>query len=149
MSADLPAGRRRRTYVFPGRQKRLSTRVTDDEYAEIATAADQCGLTPTSFCAQAALDATHHLHTGTTERMEREALSNLQAELLQTRVSLNQFRAELGHTRNDSRATTDDLDKTIARAADTLADLDGAISRVNRRVGPPRSIETSGQGSFE
>jgi ABC-type transporter Mla subunit MlaD len=76
--------------------------------------------------------------------MEREALSNLQAELFQTRVTLNQVRAELGHIRNDIRATADDLAKTITRAADTLADLDGAISRVNRRLGPPRSIESPG-----
>jgi hypothetical protein len=45
VSTDPPTGRRR-SYVFPGRQKRLSIRVTDDEYTEIATAADQFGLTP-------------------------------------------------------------------------------------------------------
>lgn len=35
------------------------------------------------------------LHTGTAERMEREALGNLQAELFQARVTLNQIRAHL------------------------------------------------------
>jgi hypothetical protein len=47
--------------------------------------------------------------------MERETLSNAQAELFQTRVALNQLRAQLEHTRNDNRATTNDLNKVIAR----------------------------------
>jgi uncharacterized protein (DUF1778 family) len=140
MSTESP-GRRRRTYVFPGRQKRLSIRVTDGEDAEIANAAHQLGLTPTGFCAQAALDAARHLHTGTAERMEHEALANIQAELFQARVTLNQLRAELEQTSNDTRATTDDLDKTITRAGHALADLDGAITRIHHRLGPRRSTD--------
>lgn len=135
MTADPPAGRRRRTYVFPGRQKRLSIRVTDGEDAEIAKAANQLGLTPTGFCAHAALDAARHLHTGTTERMEHEALANLQAELLQARATLNQLRAELEHVRNDTRATADDLDNAVTRADRALAALDRAVSRIHHRLG--------------
>jgi uncharacterized protein (DUF1778 family) len=97
MTLDPPAGHRRRPYVFPGRQKRLSIRVTDNEYAEIASAADQFGFTPTGFCAHAALDAARSLSTGTAERMEHEALGNLQAELFQARVTLNQLNAALEH----------------------------------------------------
>jgi hypothetical protein len=141
MSADPPAKRRRRAYVFPGRQKRLSIRVTDSENTEIVNAANQIGLTPTGFCAHAALDAAHHLHTGTTERMEREALGNLQAELFQARVTLNQLRVELEHTRNDTRATTDDLDKTVTRTDCALADLDRAIARIHHRLGLSRSTD--------
>jgi uncharacterized protein (DUF1778 family) len=112
----------------------MSIRVTDGEDAEIANAANQLGLTPTGFCAHAAIDAARHLHTGTTERMEQEALATLQAELFQARVALNQLSAELEHAGNDARVTTDDLDKTITRAADALADLDSVISRVHRRL---------------
>lgn len=136
MNTD-PSARRRRTYVFPGRQKRLSIRVTDSENTEIANAANQLGLTPTGFCAHAALDAARHLHTGTTERMEHEALINLQAELFQARVALNQLRAELSRTRHDERASPDGLDPTITRAASALADLDAVVSRVHRRLAPP------------
>jgi uncharacterized protein (DUF1778 family) len=93
VSTDPPTGRRR-SYVFPGRQKRLSIRVTDDEYTEIAAAADQFGLTPTGFCAHAALDAARDSHAGTVERLKHEALGNLQAELFQARVTVNQLRAE-------------------------------------------------------
>jgi Mobilization protein NikA len=135
---DPPTGRRR-TYVFPGRQRRLSIRVSDDEEAEIANAAKQLGLTPTGFCAHAALDTARHLHTGTTERMEHETLGNLQAELLQARITLNQLRADLEHTRNDTRAATDDLDKAITCASHALADLDSAVSRIHRRLGRQRS----------
>lgn len=105
MSTDSPV-RRRRTYVFPGRQKRLSILVTDGEDAEIANAANQLGLTPTGFCAHAALDAARSLHTGTAERMEHEALSNLQAELFQVRVALNQLRAELARHHDTEDHTT-------------------------------------------
>jgi uncharacterized protein (DUF1778 family) len=136
MSTD-PSARRRRTYVFPGRQKRLSIRVTDGEDAEIANAANQLGLTPTGFCAHAALDAARHLHTGTTVRMEHQTLTNLQAELFQARVALNHLRAELSRTRHDERASPDGLDTIIARAASALADLDAVVSRVHRRLAHP------------
>jgi RNA processing factor Prp31 len=122
--------------VSPGRHRRLSIRITDDEYAEIATGADQFGLTATGFCAQAALDAARNPHSGTVERMEHQALGNLQADLFRARVTLNQFRADLEHTHNDTRVTADDLDKVIVRATHALADLDNAISRIHRRLGP-------------
>jgi hypothetical protein len=98
-------------------------------------AAGRYGLTPTGFCSQAALDAARNLPTGTTaERLQHEALANLQAELFQARVTLNQLRAELEHTRTDSRATTIDLDRTINQAADALGGLDSTVSRIHRRV---------------
>jgi chemotaxis protein histidine kinase CheA len=134
MTTDPPVGNRRRPYVFPGRQKRMFTRFTDDEYAEVTTAAHRFGLTPTGFCAQASLDAARNLPTGTVERMEYEALGNLQGELLQARVMLNQLRAELDHTRDDRRASPDDLDKVIARTAHAVADLDSITSRIHRRL---------------
>jgi uncharacterized protein (DUF1778 family) len=136
MTTDTgPPTGRRRTYVFPGRQKRLSIRVTDDEDTEIADAANQLGLTPTGFCAHSALDAARNLHTGTTERMEHETLANLQAELLQARITLNQLRAELArHHDTDDRATAE-RDEIIARAALSMTGLDAIISRVHHRLG--------------
>jgi uncharacterized protein (DUF1778 family) len=130
---DPPTGRRR-TYVFPGRQKRLSIRVTDDEDAEIANAANQLGLTPTGFCAHAALDAARNLNTDTTERMEHETLANLQAELFQARITLNQLRVELARHHDTSNHTTADGNEIITRAARSIAGLDNIISRVHRRL---------------
>ncbi len=136
MNANQPAARRR-AYVFPGRHKRLFVRYTDAEYAEyaeVAAAADQYGLTSTGFCSQAALDAARNAHTGGTEPMEHESLGNLQAELFQARLAVNQLRAELHSTRNDSRTITDDLDKLITRAAELVADFDDTASRIHRRL---------------
>jgi uncharacterized protein (DUF1778 family) len=130
---DPPTGRRR-TYVFPGRQKRLSIRVTDDEDAEIAAAAHELGLTPAGFCAHAALDAARHLHTGTTERMEHETLANLQAELFQARITLNQLCVELARHHGTSNHATADVNEIITRAARSIAGLDDVISRVHRRL---------------
>ena len=66
--------------------------------------------------------------------MEHEALANLQAELFQTRVTLNQLRVELNHNCSDSRTSTDDLDNVIARTAHAVADLDNVTSRIHRRL---------------
>jgi uncharacterized protein (DUF1778 family) len=129
---DPPTGRRR-TYVFPGRQKRLSIRVTDDEYAELAAAAQLAGLTPTGFCAQAALDAARDLYTNTGAHLEREALSNVQAELFQARVTLNQVRAELARLGTGSPTLTDQ-DEIAASAAESLARLDTLISHIHTRL---------------
>lgn len=137
MTADPPGGHRRRTYVFPGRQKRLSIRVTDDEYAEIATAANQLGLTATSFCANTALDTARSLHTGTAERMEREALGNLQAELFQARITLNQIRAEL------ARSTTP---TTTPRPTWTRSSLAGPAQSPDSTASSPASTASSPNG---
>jgi uncharacterized protein (DUF1778 family) len=121
--------------VFPGRHRRLFARFTDDEYAEVTTAAGWFGLTPTGFCAHTALDAARNLHAGAAERIGHEALANLQAELFQTRVTLNRLRAELSMTRGNDRASTDDRDRIIAHAAQTLDDLDSVIPRIHRTAG--------------
>jgi hypothetical protein len=75
-------------------------------------------------------------NAGTAERMEHQALGDLQADLFQARVTLNQFRADLEHTCNDTRVPADDLDKVIVCATHALADPDNAISRIHRRLGP-------------
>ena len=81
--------------------------------------------TQTGFCAHAALDS----HAGTAERLEHEALSNLQAELFQARVTVNQLRAELEQARDDSRAAADDLDQMIIRAAQNDTGHDRHLTR--------------------
>ncbi|MDW5323260.1 plasmid mobilization protein [Plantactinospora sp. KLBMP9567] len=133
MTTKPPAGRRHRPHTSPGRQNRLSVRLSDDEHHEIATTAHQLGLTPTGFCAQAALDTARNLHTTATEQIENESLATLQAELFRTRVALNQLRAELIHTR-DNRASTKALDTTITNTGDALANLDSVVSRIHHRL---------------
>jgi hypothetical protein len=82
----------------------------------------------------AALDTARSPHTGTAERIEREALGNLQAELFQARITLNQLRAELAHHHDTNDHTTADMDEIITRGARSIAGLDGIISRVHRHL---------------
>jgi hypothetical protein len=123
---------RDRPHLFRGRPRAVNARFTDDEYAELATAADNAGLTPTGFCAQAALDAARNLHTNPTERIGRQSLGSLQAELFQVRTTVNQFRAELNCALavHDSAAAA--LGQAFAAAAGSLVCLDEVISRIHR-----------------
>jgi hypothetical protein len=83
----------------------------------LVTAADQAEQTPTGFCAQAVLDAAHAHHAPADEQPRTHTLARLQAELLRTRIAINQLRVELNRTRDDSRASPDSLNSTIATAA--------------------------------
>lgn len=118
--------------MFPGRPRAVNARFTDDEYAELVTAADKAGLTPTGFCAQAALDAARNLHTNTTKRVEQQTLGSLLAKLFQVRTTVNQLRAELNcaFAVHDSAAA--DLGQAFATAAASLVRLDEVISRIHR-----------------
>jgi hypothetical protein len=110
-------------------------RLTDQEYAELATAADQTGLTPTGYCAQAALDTARNLDTDTPERAHRQTLANLQAELLHTRVALNQTSTELSHT---SSSSPDDLARTITSINRVLTRLDTVITSIHHQLAQHR-----------
>jgi hypothetical protein len=90
-------------------------------------------LTPTGFCAHAALAAARD----SGERMEHEALANLQAELMRVRVTINQARADLGRNVDDSGSmshTRAALDIEIAKSAASFASLDDLIFRIDRRL---------------
>jgi len=50
-----PRAGRDRHHLFPGRDRRISPSFTADEHAEVSAAAARAGLTPTGFCAVAAL----------------------------------------------------------------------------------------------
>jgi uncharacterized protein (DUF1778 family) len=134
-----PRAGRDRPHLFPGRPRGVNARFTDDEYAELATAADKAGLTPTGFCAQAALDAARGLDTNTAERVERQTLSSLQAELFQARTTVNQLRTELAQHLDAVNPTTAHVDEIVTGAAHLLTDLDGAISRIHHRLGRNRT----------
>jgi hypothetical protein len=138
MTADPPARNhagRRRSRLIPARPRAVFARFTDQEYAELATAADQTGLTPTGYCAQAALDTARNLHTDTAERAHRQALADLQAELLHIRVALNQISTELSHT---SGTSPDDLARAIASTNRSLASLDAVITSIHHQLAQHR-----------
>jgi hypothetical protein len=126
---------RRRPRLIHARPRAVLVRLTDQEYAELATAADQTGLTPTGYCAQAAIDTARNLHTDTPERAHRQALADLQAELLHIRVALNQIGTELRHT---SSTPPDDLARTIASTNCSLTRLDAVITSIHHQLAQHR-----------
>lgn len=141
------AGRDRR-HLFPGRRQRVHVRFTDIEYAEVATAADQAGLTPTGFCAQVALDAARNLHANAVKRLEHQVLGDLQAELFQARVTVNRLRGDLNRALDSGYPAAIHLDETIVGAARSLAELDGVISRIDRQL-DQRKIPGAGTASHQ
>src|SRR5687768_15471461 len=88
-----PRGMDRR-HRFPGRRQRINLRLDADEQQTVADAAGRAGLTPTGFCADAALAAargsaapgTPVVGTG----MTRTELATLQRDLFAARTALIQ-----------------------------------------------------------
>jgi uncharacterized protein (DUF1778 family) len=123
---------RDRRHLYPGRARAVNARFTDEEYAELVNAADLAGLTPTGFCAQAALDAARAVDA-LLDRAEYQTLGALQAELFQARVTINQLRGALSN--HLDRSSTGDHDEIIARTRRTAAGVDDIISRIHRLIG--------------
>ncbi len=125
---------RDRRHLYPGRGRAVNARFTDDEYAELAAAAELADLTPTGFCAQAALDTARNLNT-LANKAENHALGSLQAELFHARVALNQLRTDLTLARADARTSPKDLDNAVARAVQAVANVDNVITHIHRQLG--------------
>src|SRR6266508_6065321 len=119
---------RDRRHLYPGRGRAVNARFTDDEYAELAD------LTPTGFCAQAALDTARTLNT-LADKAENHALGSMQAELFHARVALNQLRTDLTLARADARTSPKDLDNAVARAVQAVANVDNVITHIHRQLG--------------
>jgi hypothetical protein len=136
---DRPAPRRGRDrrHLFPGRTHRLFPRFTSEENADIRAAAQRVGLTPTGFCAHAALNAARgHQTYPAVEQAHLQELVNLQIELATTRVAINQIRAALdqaGTARTD-QGCHNELAQTIVHAASTLVSVDEVTARIGRRL---------------
>ncbi len=130
----VAASGRYREHAHPSRGRRVSTGFTDAEYAAIAAAAAQAGLTPTGFVAFAALGIAEHLQqptpplsaagaeapVGTPERagltvarteelrarlVGREALAGLQGELADARLAVVRVGTNLNQAVRVLRAT--------------------------------------------
>lgn len=135
-----PAARtgRDRRHQFPGRDRRISPTFAAAEYADVVMAARRVGLTPTGFCAVAAL-AVARGETGSASlpSAEAEALRNVQAELFDVRTAVNRAGANLNQAVAAFNATGEAptwLHNTVARLMRTLATVDDAISAVHRRL---------------
>jgi hypothetical protein len=160
----VAASGRYREHAHPSRGRRVSTGFTDAEYAAIAAAAAQAGLTPTGFVAFAALGIAEHLPQPTTplsaagaeppapERaglsvarteelrarlVGREALAGLQGELADVRLAVVRVGTNLNQAVRVLRATGQApvyLQHVVEVCGRALAAVDAVASRVHRRL---------------
>jgi hypothetical protein len=140
------SGRDRR-HRFPARTRRITAAFTDDEYALLAAAARRVGLTPTGFCAQAAIAACTARVADVAPSTGRramvgaepgeEALAALQAELAALRTAVVRVGTNLNQAVAGLNATGDPppwLRHVVDTCGRALAAVDEAASRVHRRL---------------
>jgi hypothetical protein len=137
--------------VFPARPYRVAPSFTTDEYAAIQKAAVQAGLTPTGFCARAALALAETpppsggAISGPADTRvpgqrigERvEALAALQAELSDTRTAVVRVGTNLNQAMAAFNATGEPpiwLRHVVEGCGRVLRTVDEAASRVHRRL---------------
>ena len=129
---------RDRLHEFPGRPLRISPSFTVAEYAQVSAAARRAGLTPTGFCAVAALAAARgEMAAVAPERIEFEALASLQADLFDVRSAVNRVGTNLNQAVtafNSSGEAPVWLRVVVGMCARTLAAVDEVVSAVHRRV---------------
>jgi hypothetical protein len=162
-SAVRPMGRplsgRHREHVFPGRTRRIAPSFTTAEYALIVHAATESGLTPTGFCARAALyvanggpapspgegaatDSTGQASpldvvTGRPGGSEDEGLAALQAELAETRTAVVRVGTNLNQAVAALHSTGQPplwLARVVELCGRALVSVDEAASRLHRRL---------------
>src|SRR5689334_8731797 len=88
-----PRGRDRR-HLYPGRSRRVAATFTEQEMADIAATAAAAGVTPTGFCADAAIAAARGTPPASLDP-NRESLARLQAELFHARVAVGRIGTNL------------------------------------------------------
>lgn len=142
---------RHREHLFPGRPHRVAPSFTAAEYAAIAAAAVRAGLTPTGFCARAALALAETPPSGdmTSEPGGRrlpgqrlggervEALAALQAELVDTRTAVVRVGTNLNQAMAGFNATGEPpvwLRHVVEACGRVLRTVDEAASRIHRRL---------------
>jgi hypothetical protein len=133
----VPAGRGRdRRHLYPGRPRRIAPTFTDAEYADIAAAAAAAGVTPTGFCAEAALSAARGVQSAALDPA-RETFSDLQVELFDTRVALGRIGTNLNQAVAALNATGDPpdwLERVVVLCERRMRRLDDVLARVDRRL---------------
>jgi hypothetical protein len=142
---DLGAARpgRHRDHLFPGRRLRIAPSFSAQEYAAVVAAAARIGLTPTGYCAHAAL-ALAADPTAPTEADGAgpnpavvEALAALQAELADARTAVVRVGTNLNQAVRAFNATGEApvwLRHVVDLCARTLTALDAAASAIHRRL---------------
>lgn len=130
-----PRGRDR-THRGPGRPHRVNARFTDVELAEVDAAAAAVGMTPTGFCAEAALAAARGVPPASLDPT-REQLAQLQGDLFDARVAVGRIGTNLNQAVAALNATgeaPDWLARAVALCERRMQHLDAVIAAVDRRL---------------
>ncbi len=122
---ELPG--RHRTHMFPARPHRLTPRFSDDELARIAAAATAVGMTPTGFCAEAAVAAATGSPPASAGGQDRQALVVLQRQLFDAVTAVNRIGTNLNQAVARLNATGEApawLDRAVALCLRSVDRLD-------------------------
>lgn len=153
--ARLPGAARSgrdRPHEFPGRRQRIAPSFTANEYATVASAAARVGLTPTGFCATAAVAMAKSTLAGAPTAADGktvtvavpaldgarvEALAATQAELADLRTAVVRVGTNLNQAVAALHATGEAptwLRRVVELCGHALRAVDEAASRVHRRL---------------
>jgi hypothetical protein len=139
--AGVARSGRDRRHQSPRRRRSITAAFTDAEYEALAAAARRVGLTPTGFCAQAALAAAVAPANDAAPLLgadpEVEALSEAQAELATLRTALVRVGTNLNQAVAALNATGEPpvwLRHVVEQCGRAMAAIDEAASRVHRRL---------------
>lgn len=136
---SAPRGSDRR-HTFPGRQRRINLRFGPEEERAVDAAAARCGMTPTGFCADAALAVARNLAAPGDNRaggVTQAELAGLQRDLFATRTAVGRVGTNLNQAVAQFNATGEPpvwLDRVVAICGRALEAVDAATSAVHRRM---------------
>jgi hypothetical protein len=128
---------RHRTHRFPGRPCRLELRFTPDELTRINEAAQTVGLTPTGFCAEAAVAATKGEQQQGSSRQDRQGLAELQRQLFDAVTAVNRVGTNLNQAAAQLNTTGEAppwLDRAVQLCQRTIAHIDDVCANVDRAL---------------
>jgi hypothetical protein len=127
---------RDRRHLYPGRSRRIAPTFTEAECTEIVAAAAAAGVTPTGFCAEAALSAARSVRF-TALSPDRETFADLQTQLFDVRVAVGRIGTNLNQAVAAFNATgepPDWLQRVAVLCERRMERLDEVIARVDRRL---------------
>jgi hypothetical protein len=130
------SGRSRRRHS-PGRTHRLTPKFTAEELAEIATTAENVGMTPTGFCADSAISAARGTPLSVTAEQDREELKRLQRQLFAARTAVNRFGTNVNQIATRLNATGEApewMGRAMALVGQSIRRLDEVIAEVHRKL---------------
>jgi hypothetical protein len=137
--AGVARSGRDRRHQSPRRSRNITAAFTDTEYTALASAARRLGLTPTGFCAQAALAAAVATDSVASLGADpgMEALAETQVELATLRTAVVRVGTNLNQAVAALHATAEApvwLRHVVEQCGHALAAIDEAASQVHRRL---------------